>query len=75
MADISAIKLPNGSTYSIKDGRIPSAASADSGKIVGVDSTGAFDLFTFAIDSALTSAELDTVLTGSFLTRATGVEF
>lgn len=75
MADVSAIKLPNGTTYSVKDGRIPSATTADSGKIVGVDSAGAFDLFNFAIDTALTSAELDTVLTGSFLTRATGVQF
>ena len=40
MADISKIKLPDGTTYNIKDGRIPSSTSSDSGKYISVDSNG-----------------------------------
>ena len=40
MADISKIQLPSGSTYNLKDGRIPSATSSDNGKVVMVDSLG-----------------------------------
>lgn len=74
MADVSAVKLPNGTTYTFKDSRLPASAAADSGKIVAVSSTGTFTLITGATLSALTSAELDTVLDIS-LTRATGVDF
>lgn len=40
MADISKIQLPSGSTYNLKDGRIPSATSSDNGKVVMVNSSG-----------------------------------
>ena len=42
MADISKIKLPNGTTYNIKDGRLPSATSSDENKVVTVSSTGSY---------------------------------
>ena len=42
MADVSKIKLPNGTTYNIKDERLPSATSIDEGKIVAVNSTGSY---------------------------------
>ena len=75
MADVSAVKLPNGTTYTFKDSRLPASTAVDSGKIVGVSSTGTFTLITGgAMLSALTSAELDTVLDIT-LTRAAGVDF
>ena len=40
MADISQIKLPDGTTYDINDARLPSVSSTDSGKVLTVDSTG-----------------------------------
>ena len=40
MADISKIQLPNGTSYDIKDKRIPSASSSDEGKVVMVNSSG-----------------------------------
>lgn len=40
MADISKIQLPSGSTYTLKDGRIPSVTSSDNGKVVMVNSSG-----------------------------------
>ena len=40
MADISQIKLPDGTTYDISDARLPSTSSTDSGKILVVDSDG-----------------------------------
>lgn len=40
MADISKIQLPSGNTYTLKDGRIPSATSSDNGKVVMVNSSG-----------------------------------
>lgn len=40
MADISKIKLPNGTTYDIKDLRLPGATSVDEGKIIAVNSSG-----------------------------------
>ena len=40
MADVSKIKLPNGTTYNIKDGRIPGVTGTDEGKIIAVNSSG-----------------------------------
>ena len=40
MADVSKIKLPNGTTYNIKDLRLPSATSSDENKVVTVNSSG-----------------------------------
>ena len=40
MADLSKIKLPDGTTYNVKDNRIPDSTSSDSGKVVMVDSNG-----------------------------------
>ena len=40
MADVSKIKLPNGTTYNIKDTRLPSATSTDVNKVVTVNSDG-----------------------------------
>ena len=40
MADISKIKLPDGTTRDIKDGRLPSTSSSDAGKVITVNSTG-----------------------------------
>lgn len=49
MADISKIKLPSGNTYTLKDGRIPSVTSSDSGKVVMVDSSGNLTVTTLPI--------------------------
>ena len=40
MADVSSIKLPNGTTYNIKDNRLPGATSSDENKVVTVDGSG-----------------------------------
>lgn len=42
MADVSKIKLPDGTTYIIKDKRLPIATSADENKVVTVNSSGAY---------------------------------
>lgn len=42
MADVSKIQLPNGTTYTIKDLRIPTASSSDNGKVVMINSNGQF---------------------------------
>ena len=40
MADVSSIKLPNGTTYTIKDKRLPAVTTTDEGKILIVNSSG-----------------------------------
>ena len=42
MADVSSIKLPNGTTYNIKDKRLPGVSTTDEGKIVTVNSSGQY---------------------------------
>lgn len=40
MADVSKVKLPDGTTVNIKDLRLPTAAASDENKVVTVDSSG-----------------------------------
>jgi len=63
MADVSKIQLPSGTTYTIKDARIPTATSADEDKHVTVNSSGELVLTTLPIYD------------GSVATSASGVSF
>lgn len=40
MADVSKVKLPDGTIVNIKDERLPIAAISDENKVVTVDSSG-----------------------------------
>lgn len=44
MADVSKIKLPDGTIVNIKDGRLPITTSTDNGKIVAIDSSGKYTI-------------------------------
>lgn len=68
MADVSSIKLPNGTTYNIKDKRLPSATSSDENKVVTVDGSGNYIVAEPQLDG--TSA----YVTNTTLYIATGIQ-
>lgn len=68
MADISKIKLPNGTTYNIKDNRLPGATSSDENKVVTVDGSGNYIVAEPQLDG--TSA----YVTNTTLYIATGIQ-
>ena len=49
MADISKVKLPDGTVLSIKDLRLPAVSSSDVNKVVSVDSSGNYIVATTSI--------------------------
>ena len=74
MADVSKIKLPNGTTYNIKDGRLPSATSTDEGKIVAVSSTGDYTV-TEAPGNASAYVTDTTLVINTSVTNGDGVSY
>ena len=68
MADISQIKLPNNTTYNVKDKRLPSATSSDANKVVTVDSSGDYNLE----DPQM--SEADAYVDGTILYIVTGIQ-
>ena len=66
MADVSKIKLPNGTVVNIKDERLPIAAVSDENKVVTVDSSGNYIVAAPQMDgtSAYVSATTLYIATG-----------
>lgn len=42
MADLSKLQLPNGTTYDLKDGRLPVVTSTEQGKFLAVNGSGEY---------------------------------
>ena len=74
MADISKVKLPNGTTYNIKDTRLPGVTSTDEGKIIAVDSTGNYTV-TEAPGSASAYVTNTTLVINTSVTNGDGVSY
>lgn len=66
MADISKIKLPDGTVLNIKDLRLPVVSSSDINKVVTVDSSGNYMVATPSIGGteAYVSSSVLYIITG-----------
>lgn len=66
MADISKIKLPDGTVLNIKDLRLPVVSSSDINKVVTVDSSGNYMVATPSIEGteAYVSSSVLYIITG-----------
>ena len=75
MADVSKIKLPNGTTYNIKDTRLPSATSSDENKVVTVNSSGAYVVAEPQIDATSAYVTNTTLYITTGISNGDGVSY
>ena len=73
MADVSKIRLPDGTVVSIKDGRLPSVTSIDEGKVVAVNSSGQYTVMQAEGTSAYVSSTTLYIITN--ISDGDGVEY
>ncbi len=75
MADVSKIKLPDGTTYDVKDARLPSAASSDENKVVSVDSSGDYVLTEPQMDGTAAYVSSTTLYIVTGISNGDGVSY
>ena len=75
MADVSKIKLPDGTSYNIKDARLPSATSSDENKVVTVNSSGNYVVSEPQLDGTSAYVTNTTLYITTGISNGDGVEY